>query len=161
MDFADLERLALHFVALEVAVQEHAERGLDKALEVIEKEAKAELGHYQPEVGPFNAWPELAESTLKHHEALGVGESPLLVHGGLYASIEHERHGPEGVVGSKEDVAAYQELGTATIPPRPFIGPAAFKSQAKVEKVMGEAAVKGLLYGAVGAWTGIGHDSAE
>lgn len=161
MELPSLDALAKHLLASAVAVQVEAERGLEKALVVIEKEAKSEIGHYQPQVGPFNAWPQLADSTLRHHEAMGVGDTPLLVHGDLRDSIQHERHGTEGVVGSKSDIALYQELGTSKIPPRPFMGPAAVKSAAKIKQVMGEAAVKGVLYGATDAWTSIGHDTAE
>ena len=60
--------------------------------------------------------------------------------------------GNEAVVGSKSDIAFYQEVGTPTIPPRPFIGPAAFKNKEKICQLLGEAVVHALEYGAVGAF---------
>lgn len=156
-EFTDLSTFIMHFAALEVTVKHEAEKALEKSAQLIEKTAKDEIGHYQPAVGDFPAWPDLAESTLRHHEQMGVGDTPLLVTGELYASIEHETHGGEAVIGSKMDIAAYQEFGTETIPPRPFMGPAAYVNKEKVERIMAKGVVAGLL----GGNALIGHDIAE
>jgi HK97 gp10 family phage protein len=146
MEF-DLATFALHLAAMELAVQIKAEKALEHTAELIEKTAKEELGHYQPAVGPFQAWPALAPGTLAHHAALGVGDSPLLVTGELYASIQHESSGNEAVIGSKMDIGAYQEFGTDKIPPRPFMGPAAFVNKEKIERIMARGVVAGILGG--------------
>jgi len=46
---------------------------------------------------------------------------PWLRTGALRASIGHEVDGTVAVVGSSNDVAVDQELGTRTVPPRPFL----------------------------------------
>ncbi|OGB23355.1 MAG: hypothetical protein A3I66_01435 [Burkholderiales bacterium RIFCSPLOWO2_02_FULL_57_36] len=153
-EFNDLSSFILHFATLEVAVQKSAERALDRSLQVIEETAKAEIGHYQPAAGPFNEWAQLAESTLKHHERMGVGDSPLLVTGELYASIEHERSGGEGVVGTKLEKGKWQEFGTDKIPPRPFMGPAAYVNKENIEKIM----ARGVTAGLIGGNALLGHD---
>lgn len=147
MDFNDIASFALHLATLEVAVQRRAEGALNQAAQVIEQAAKDEIGHYQPAVGGHPAWSQLADATLAHHASMGVGDTPLMVTGELYASIEHESVGGSAVIGTKMDVGAYQEFGTDTIPPRPFMGPAAFTSKGKVEKIMARAVVAGLIGG--------------
>jgi HK97 gp10 family phage protein len=147
MDFINLASLALHLVVVEAEVKLKAESSLKKAAQVIEDEAKSELGYYQPEKGPYPGWKELAESTLKTHAAYGVGDTPLMFTGGLYASIEHEAHGSEAVVGSKLDIAMYQEFGTDKIPPRPFIGAALFTSKGRIEKIMANGLVSAIVSG--------------
>lgn len=154
-EFTDLTSFIAHVTAIEFVVQQEAERGLRRAAQVISDAARKELGYYQPEVGPFVAWAPLADSTLDHHRYLGVGESPELVTGQLYASIEDEAQGKEAVSGSKLDIAEYQEVGTAKMPPRPIFGPAAWKSRDEIEKIIGEGAVKAMTYGAVGSWTSL------
>lgn len=147
-DFASIEAFIAHMAMVEQAVIRHAHAGLEKSAQVVEKAAKAELGYYQPAVGPFPAWDPLAESTLEHHAALGVGDSPLLVTGQLYASIEHETQGHEAVIGTKMDIGAYQEFGTDRIPPRPFMGPAVVHSKEKIEKIMSRGLVTAIVGGA-------------
>jgi HK97 gp10 family phage protein len=71
----------------------------------------------------------------------------LLVTGELYASIQHESSGNEAVIGSKMDIGAYQEFGTDKIPPRPFMGPAAFVNKEKIERIMARGVVAGILGG--------------
>ncbi|MBX9901253.1 MAG: hypothetical protein K2Y28_10785 [Burkholderiaceae bacterium] len=146
MEF-DLASFGLHLAAMELVVQKRAEQALAHAAELIEKTAKEEIGHYQPAVGPFEAWQALAPSTLAHHAAMGVGDTPLLVTGELYASIEHELSGNEAVIGTKMEIGAYQEFGTDKIPPRPFMGPAAFKNKDKIERIMAKGVVAGMLGG--------------
>jgi len=147
MDFDSIGKFVEHFVTLELAVHKAAEHGLREAAKVIEAEAKAELGYYQPAVQSFPEWEQLAESTLAQHAALGIGDTPLMLTGQLYASIEHQVHGTEAVIGTLMDIGAYQEFGTEKIPPRPFMGPAAFHSKDRIEKIMGHAVMAGLLGG--------------
>src|SRR6267378_1952769 len=130
--FDDLTSFIAHFAVIERAVHKHAKHGLEKSAQLIEKTAKEEIGHYQPAVGPFPEWAPLADSTLAHHTSMGVGDSPLLVTGELYASIEHKVQGDEAMIGTKMAIGAYQEFGTEHIPPRPFMGPAVFNSKAKI-----------------------------
>ena len=54
---------------------------------------------------------------------------PLLRTGGLRDSISTHVEGAEATVGSVSPIALYQEQGTEHIPPRPFLGPAAFEGK--------------------------------
>ena len=151
-EFHGIESFMLHLAEVDLAVKVMEHKALEKCAKLIEKDAKEQLGYYQGQVGPFAKWDDLKEATVKHHESLGVGDTPLMLTGELYASIEHEVHENEAFIGSKSDVAVYQEMGTSTIPPRPFLGPAAFKNKEKIEKIVGSAVVSAMLYGAEGAF---------
>ncbi len=147
-EFQDLGSFVTHLAALNVAVAAAEGRALEKVAVIIESDAKRQIGHYQDAVGPFQDWAPLAESTEAEKARLGYPQdAPLLRTGELRDSIEHEVHGGEAIVGSKQDKAAWQEFGTDSIPPRPFIGPAAFRNKDKIEKVLGAAVVEGLFGG--------------
>ena len=145
-----------HLAKVELALHLMDHHALDKAAQIIEQDAKNQIGHYQSEAGPFNAWPELAESTQKERERLGFAPNdPLERTDALKNSISREVRVPEAVVGSTSDIMVYQELGTATIPPRPVLGPAAFKNRDKIEKILGEDLMHVLEYGAVSAFVAL------
>lgn len=147
-EFADVATFAAHLLTLNAAIEESTHRGLEKVAKIIERDAKSQIGHYQPEVGPFQDWAPLAESTEKEKARLGYpANAPLLREGDLRESIEHEVQGQEAVVGSKSEIAEYQEFGTSTIPPRPFIGPAAFKNKEAIQHILGASLVEGLIGG--------------
>lgn len=148
--FEDFGKFVAHMATIEAAVVLHAERGLKKSAVVVEKAAKAELGTYQQAAGPFPAWAPLAEATQAERARLGfTPDDPLLRDGTLIRdSIKHEVAGHEAVIGSTEEVAAYQEFGTNRIPPRPFMGPAIFHSKKKIEKIMGRGLVTAIVGGA-------------
>lgn len=147
-EFADVATFAEHLLLLNLAVERSVHKGLEKAAKLIENDAKRQIGHYQDAVGPFQDWAPLADSTEAEKARLGYPvDAPLLREGHLRDSIEHEVSGLEAVVGSKSDVAEYQEFGTRTIPPRPFIGPAAFKNKEVIQKILGKAMVEGLIGG--------------
>lgn len=131
------EAIALHY-------------GLHEACQVIEKKARDKFGVYQKEMGPFERWQELAESTKDERERLGyTPDEPLLRSGELRDSIGYEVHLLEGIVGSTSDIMVYQELGTEHIPPRAVLGPAALSCQAKVKQVIGSYAMAGILGGSL------------
>jgi HK97 gp10 family phage protein len=149
-EFDSITSFLVHLAEVEVGIHAALHRGLDKALEVIEKDAKGRIGNYQDAVGPFPEWAELADSTEAEKERLGFPSgAPLERTGEMRDSIEREIVGLEGVVGSKDDIAEYQEFGTDRIPPRPFIGPAAFANKDKIQKILGHAIVEGLVGGEV------------
>lgn len=145
--FESVADFTLHLAALKASMPVKLTHALDRAAAVVETDAKRRIGHYQKPVGYFPGWAPLAPSTLAEHARQGVGDTPLIVHGGLYGSISREVHDTEAFVGSTEDVAVYQELGTSTIPPRPFLGPAGLASAEKVAKIIGHAAAEHMLYG--------------
>ena len=145
-----LAGFAAKLADLTVAVHEESARGLERAAQVVEAEAKAEIGTYQDQAGPFAAWAQLADSTLADKERLGYAppDNPLLRTGEMRDSIEHtvEMEGVAGTayVGSDNPIAEYQELGTERIPPRSFLGGALFRKQDEVVQIAGR-----YVYGAL------------
>lgn len=148
MEFHSIAHFVEHLATLHAKEALGVRHGLDRAAKLVEKAAKAEIGHYQPASGPFPSWAELAESTKADRVSQGYTENdPLLRSGKLRDSIGHTVEGLEACIGSDMDIAVYQELGTKTIPPRPFLGPALFNNEHKVVKLIGEHASGALLGG--------------
>lgn len=144
--FNSLGAFALHLAQTHINEQKSLERGLEKVAKAIEESAKSQFGTYQRRAGPFGAWPTLAESTQEDRARHGFSpDEPLLRTGELRESISHEVKGLNAVVGSTSDVMVYQELGTAKIPPRPVLGRAAVRRKKLIKKILGDAAVEGLL----------------
>lgn len=138
--------------AMALAVKEAERRGMEKATRIVQAEAKREIGHYQDQAGQFVAWAELADSTIADKERHGYGTpDPLLRTGDMRDSIERrvEQSGfmgvTKGAVGSNSDIAVYQELGTAKMPPRSFLGGAAFRKADEVAEVLGAGVVAALV----------------
>ena len=123
------------------------EATLRKCADEIRDQARAMIGTED------EAWPALADATIAEKERLGyVGSvsatDPLLRTGELRDSIEVRRVDAErAIVASDDPVLAYQEFGTARIPPRPVIGAVLLRSKAKLESLIGEAAVRFLRGG--------------
>lgn len=137
MEFS-LTGFAAHLGRLVIAEAIETEHALETVARIVEKEAKAEIGHYQSAAGPFVAWAELADSTKEDRAKHGFPENdPLLRTGEMRDSIEHTVHGHEADIGSNDDKAVWQELGTATIPPRSFLGGAAFRKEHEVVEHIG------------------------
>ena len=134
-----------------------ASAALDAAAAAIEREAKQEIGTYQrSDMGPYEPWQELAQSTKADRVAQGYTENdPLLRSGELRDSIDRETHGLEAVVGSDSDVMVWQEFGTRTIPPRPVLGLAAVRKHEEVLKIVGD----GVMAELVGKWFGVNFSS--
>lgn len=70
---------------------------------------------------------------------------PLLRTGELRDSIEHAVGAGEAAIGSNNDKAVWQELGTDKIPPRSFLGSAAVENAEAVKKIVGETIVIALV----------------
>jgi phage gpG-like protein len=144
--FNSMGDFGLHLVELAAKEVVALKAGLEVAAKHVEKTAKDEIGHYQEAVGSFPAWAPLADSTEKEKARLGYPlDAPLLRTGELRDEITHEVEGLEAVVGSHDPVMVYQELGTPTIPPRPVLGPAALHEKQAIERILGAAAVSGIL----------------
>lgn len=129
------------------------EKGLKTAADIIQKEAKAEIAHYQEAAGPFQAWPDLADSTVTEKMRLGYASEddhkPLLRTGELRDSIEVRVRHDEGAVGSDDPIAVYQELGTPNaahpIPARSFLGGAAFRKSEEAAKAYATTVVGAIV----------------
>ena len=148
VEFKTLGDLALHFASLPAQQVIELQHGLEVCARKIEKTAKDEIGHYQDAAGPFPAWAELADSTEQDKAAHGYPvDAPLLRSGEMRDTITHEVHGLEAVIGSTDPKMVYHEFGTSKMPPRPVMGPAAFRNKDFVLKVIGKAVMSGLVGG--------------
>jgi phage gpG-like protein len=130
-EFSSFGTFAAHLGRLALIGEEVTHHVTEEGAKIIQKGAQAKLGEYQEYTGPFNAWAELADSTKADRVAQGFPENePLLRTGTLHDSIEISCSGNHAVVGSNDEVALYQEVGTDRgIPPRPFLGPAGFEAK--------------------------------
>jgi phage gpG-like protein len=144
--FSSLGAFALHLVEAEVAIAEELHHGLERIAKLIEKTAKAEIGHYQEATGPFPGWPSLADSTEDRKAAMGYpADAPLLASGEMQESISHQVEGFEALIGSPDEKLVFHEFGTSKMDARPVLGPAAFTNKAAIEKLIGAAVVAGLI----------------
>lgn len=142
----DLGQMSGIFAQAGVTFYAKAQAGLSAWAKLVERSAKAKFGDYQPSVGSFQAWAPLADSTKEERVRLGfTPDDPLFRSGGLKMSIGHEVWGLEAAVGSTSEIMVYQELGTATIPARPVLGPAAFESQRMAQMILGNVVRAGVL----------------
>lgn len=137
-------KLAERQVAMTVALTE----GLERAADMVEKTAVAEIGVYQDAAGGFPAWPLLADSTEEQKAQMGYpADAPLLASGEMQGSFSHQTNAFEAVIGSTDPVMVFHEFGTSKMPARPVLGPAAFRNKAEIEGLIGEAAIIGLVGG--------------
>ncbi len=130
----------LEFVALTATLGLEVEHAAHEALEgcgdMVEKEAKRVIGTYD------YGWPQLADSTKKDRVDHGYpANEPLLRSGHMRDSIEHKVEHDEVQIGSNEQVAVWQELGTPTIPPRSFLEGALKKKTPEVLDKIGRTVV--------------------
>lgn len=156
--FNSLESFTAMLTRQVVAMPLALESGLERVARKVEATAKSEFGTYQPSTGPFPAWAELAESTQDERERLGfTPNDPLLRTGDLKDSIGHEVDGMEAIIGSKSEVMVFHEFGTAKMPPRPVLGPAAARNKEAIENILGAAFVGGLI-GSEAIHPSLGYD---
>jgi hypothetical protein len=161
-----LPGFAAHLTNLMASTLVANHHALEVAAQIVEKEAKAEIGTYQAAAGPFKAWDHLSSATLEGFlhpvagwipgkETLGYAppDNPLLRTGDMRDSIEHVVHvvsltGGEAHVGSNDDKALWQELGTPNalypIEPRSFLGGAAFRKKGEIGRATGHSMVMHL-----------------
>ena len=75
----------------------------------------------------------------------GAGhDEPWLRSGALRDSVEAQANGLQAVVGSSDPAAVPQELGTAHMPARPFLAPAAAAMGEEVARAVGDAVAAAL-----------------
>lgn len=157
----DLLGFAAHLAKLPALMLIEQHEGLEHAARVVEKAAKAKMGHYQETAGPFVGWAELADSTKEERAHQGYPENePELRSGLLRDSIEHHAEDFEAEIGVPDkmvqhpyhpkpenigDIAVYQELGTDKLPPRSFLGGAGVESAHEVVEILGSGVVAALV----------------
>ena len=178
--FNSFGALADHLISIIPAVEAARPLGLRDAAVIVQQEAQREIGHYQDAAGPFQAWAPLAETTLygwddpngEHHPGkieLGYAppDNPLAATYELHDHIEISYDSreaaigvPDEVVGSGDDgdhvrnigdVAVALEFGTRTMPPRSFLGRAAY--------VQRDAIIRALCLPVISAIAGVPYVS--
>lgn len=146
--FGSMGELAMHLAERQVKALGELQSGLKEAATVVQNDAKDSIGEYQDEVGPFQAWAPLADSTESAKIAKGYPvDAPLLATGEMRDSIVKEVQGLEAVIGSMDEKLAFHEFGTVHMPPRPVLGPAVFRNREKIEKILGAAGLSALVGG--------------
>lgn len=153
-----LDRAIAKCAEIDLALHAELHAALTRAAVAIEREAKREIGHYQPARGPFVAWAPLKPRTVREKAHLGYSppDNPLLRKGKLRAGIDHAVKviAPgalmEAEIGANGVVPVVQSLGYAphNLPARDFLGHAAVKKEAEVVEAVGEAAA--LAFGLAG-----------
>lgn len=133
IEFKDIDAFTAHLRGLIPAVEAAGHRGVEAAAEIIRDEAKAELGTYQDQIGPFLAWAELADNTKNDRVRQGYTENdPGLRSGEMRDSITCTARGQEAAIGSNDDKLVWFDQGTDQgasehQPPREVLGGAAFR----------------------------------
>lgn len=154
----------------DAAIANEAEgQGIVRACELVQKTAKSYLGHYDHPGG----WAQLAEATQADRVRQGFpANEPLLRTGDLRDSIAIDaphRNGREvfGYVFSNNPIAKFQELGTVSIPPRPFLSTAAMECEPQVHRILAAAFFEarfrewGAISRAISVTWGAAKDLAE
>lgn len=143
-----LGEMAAEFVTMTTRTSLALGEGLERIMARVERDARAQIGKYQPSVGPFPEWPLLSDAY--EHEKVTAGypaDAPLRREGDMEQSFGHEtdRMALEGIAGATDRKMPYHEFGTETVPARPVWGPALFKNKAFVERLVGAAVATGLI----------------
>lgn len=146
-DFSSFGDLANQLQRVARGVPNATQKALVKIGKKVERAAKDKIGHYQSASGEFAAWVQLEDATQAARARMGfTPNDPLLRTGELYGSISHivERAsaGWTLTLGSDINLGLWQEMGTRTIPPRPFIGPAMFENEQYSQDVLAQAIAK-------------------
>ncbi len=107
--------------------------------------AKGLIGHENPEWAPL-APRTIAEKASQGYTGRISATDPLYRTGEMRESIEAVAEGLNGIVGSHDRVALWQEMGTlrptGSIPPRPFLGLAMSRVYPIADKLFGELGVR-------------------
>lgn len=136
--------LAAAFVIVTKEVEHERHAIMEKVAKTLQEEAKRVIGTYD-EVPP---WPQLAESTQEERSRLGYQPNePLLRTGALRDSIKFDvdPDGKEASVGTDDEKAVWQEFGTVSIPPRPFLGNAIEVKRDEIEKIAGDGMIRAVM----------------
>jgi len=114
-------------------------RGLERSLQALD------LGAVRQSAGQAIA--QRIEATVVDSLSHRPGDehsSPWQRTGTLRSSIASEVTANAIVVGSTDPAAVFQEEGTRTAPPRPFLGPAGSAAAAEAIQTLGTATVEAL-----------------
>lgn len=136
MKIADFQKLVPQIKA---AIELHVQTTLVEMAEKIAEDARGYIGHDQSD------WPPLAESTIKNKERLGQPDAPLLATGALRDSIQVQVENHRALIGTDEKQAEYLEVGTADMPPRPFLSKSMMANAATIEAAFAKAMERAFM----------------
>lgn len=143
-----LGRFAAMLVVTSIAWREERKTVLGAVGKLLTRDMREQIGHYQPGVGNYSAWADLAESTEDEKARLGAPpDAPLLRFGDLAKSFRFSVEGEEVYAGSTDPIMEYHEFGTSKMPPRSVVGPAVMKNIETIKKLMGYAVVDAIVSG--------------
>ena len=135
-----------HLAGVDHRLHTHGIKAMEWVGEIVEKEAKNELGTYQASAGPFAGWAELADSTKSDRVSKGFTENdPGLRTGEMRESIRHVADDHEVVIGSDDDKMVWFEVGTAKQPPRSVLGVAVIHKEKEIQHHLGGSVVSALI----------------
>lgn len=159
-EFSDPEALVRQVAKQIAAAELEMSETLHVASDMVQHRAKEKIGHYQLAVGEFVEWTQLKDSTKADRVAKGYpADEPLLRDGTLRDAIHTDVHRDHAFVGVESgltpdgksdigDIAVYLEMGTANMPPRPFLGPALYEQRDEITKLLARsvfAAMRGII----------------
>lgn len=147
-----LNQAATLFSEIPGALHRELKKGATEWIRKVRDTARTEVGFYQPQVGQFPAWAELAESTEDKKHSLGYPpDAPLLATGEMLRSIVDkvsvlsDVDAIHAIAGSDDEKIYYHELGTTLMPPRPVFGPAYIHRREDMFRIVGRSITAGLL----------------
>lgn len=154
-----MEQLAKRFAATPPRFTVNVQRGLRRVGARVRDGAVRKFGHYQPSIGPFPAWPNLASYTLRQKRLAGARhDDPLIGHyphghanhvwpAHLRNTIEWHVDWLSVTIGTRDPLGPIHEYGApaARIPPRPFLRNTAFEAEGYFDEQMAIATMETLL----------------
>lgn len=148
------EGLIRKFAEIPELVSREIEKSMKKSAIKVRDDATKKFGEYQLAVGPYPAWEDLKESTIKEKEKVGGAEDPLIGHvesngakvwpQPLRNTIGTKTEGLTAAVGTDDPIGKYHEYGTEHIPPRPFLRPALYENQDVIKNNVKEGIQNGI-----------------
>jgi len=154
MASTSFESLIKMFATMPEIISKEIEKEIKKSAIKVRDDAVNKFGEYQPAVGPYPAWEELKEDTIKQKEKAGGGEDPLIGHSNgngskvwpqpLRNTIGIKTEGLTAAVGTDDPIGKYHEYGTEHIPPRPFLRPALYENQDNIKNNVKEGIQNGI-----------------
>jgi hypothetical protein len=143
-EFSNFTDLAKHLQRVARDVPKVTEKAMHAIGKTVGHAARAKIGEYQGAAGEFNAWAQLEDATQADRLRKGFSANdPLLRSGELAASVSYDLviagRAQTLSVGSDLDLGLWQEMGTRTIPPRPFVGPAMFEHEKHSQEILAKA----------------------
>lgn len=146
MEFESLARFASHLLYMAEAQRRAQRHAMEKAAQLVEREAKRRTGEYHDASGPFAGRAELAPSTKEDRLRRGFTENdPGLRTGKMRDSIQHTSNANEAAIGSNDRNLVFFELGTEKQPPRSVLGSAAAEKGEQVAAILGDGVMTALI----------------